>query len=48
MDETKINDLKKQAAELRASIAKLSTLEKTMGAKYLKPVLGLIEAVETL
>jgi hypothetical protein len=48
VDETKVKEVKTQAAELRASIEKLSAMEKMMGAKYLQPVLRLIDAVDSL
>lgn len=43
-----LHDAKSAAASLKREIEKLSMLEKTAGAKYLKPVLELIRAVERI
>jgi hypothetical protein len=41
-------DAKIEAALMREAIAKLSPLEKSIGAKYLGPVERLIKAVERI
>lgn len=46
--ESLLVDAKVKAVELRHSIERLSPVEKMMGAQYLKPVLRLIEAVDSL
>jgi hypothetical protein len=43
-----VQNAKQAALQLRENMAKLSTLERTVGAKYLAPVLSLIEAVEEI
>jgi hypothetical protein len=43
-----MDEAKRQAAELKAAIEKLSVTEKLLGAKYLEPVKRLIQAVEAI
>jgi hypothetical protein len=48
VQEKTLEEAKKQAAALRDMYGKLSKIERSLGAKYLEPILTLVTAVEAL